>query len=264
MTGSPPYSKRSFGQNFLIDKNVIAKIVDALDLDDMDTIVEIGAGRGALTEELVARSGGVIAIELDRDLVPVLEEKFADRTNFELLKGNALDIDFKTLRNNRSDKIKLAANLPYYISTAILQHLIDARECFSQMVLMLQREVVERITAEPGSSERGYLTVLVEAFFSVEKLFDVPPTAFRPRPKVWSSVARLVPLEEDPNFKTRDELFRSLISASFRQKRKTLLNNLKGFRSDIQDVLVRSEIDPKRRAETLTIEDWKRLTQELS
>jgi 16S rRNA (adenine1518-N6/adenine1519-N6)-dimethyltransferase len=264
MKSSTPYSKKSFGQNFLIDKNVVTKIIDALDLDKSDAIVEIGPGRGALTEELLARSGRVIAIELDRDLVPVLTEKFAGCSNFCLLNENALNVDFSELISGDFTKLKLVANLPYYISTAILQHLIASRQCFSEMVLMFQREVVERITAEPGSSDRGYLTVLVESVLSVERLFDVPPSAFSPRPKVWSSVARLSPLVEDPTFTAHEDLFKSLVSVAFKQKRKTLLNNLKSFRVDIQSTLSNCDIDPQRRAETLTIHEWKQLTSALS
>src|SRR5262249_49346111 len=150
---------------------------------------------------------------------------------------------------------------PYYISTAILQHLIESRCNFSQMVLMFQREVVERITAKPGSTDRGYLTVLVEAFLSVERLFDVPPTAFRPKPKVWSSVIRLIPKGDDPAIAGKENDFKALVSAGFRQKRKTILNNFKAADSaitrgkDASEVLFRCGIGPSRRAETLTIDE---------
>ncbi len=149
---------------------------------------------------------------------------------------------------------KLVANLPYYISTAILQTLIEQKDCFSELILMFQREVVERITAKVGNSERGFLTVMTEAYLTAEKLFDVPPTAFLPAPKVWSSVIRLLPKDE----KIGDiNLFREIVSAGFVQKRKTIFNNLKNKFSDLENVLQQCRIDSKRRAETLTIEEWK-------
>lgn len=272
-THSPkPFAKKSFGQNFLVDKNYIDKIIRALDPQPDDTVIEIGAGRGALTEKLVESGARVIAIELDRDLIPLLKEKFAENENFSLIEQDALKLDFKeTINKQRTTDneqlTKLVANLPYYISTAILQKLIDERESFSEMILMFQREVVERITAEPGNKERGFLTVLVEAYLEAEKLFDVPPSAFRPAPKVWSAVARLVPKESG---EIEDEkLFREIVSAGFAQRRKTILNNLKNAPAnlkektgDAENLLNNAAINPQRRAETLTREEWKRILNE--
>lgn len=253
-------AKRSLGQNFLVDENVIAMIVDALDLRADDTIVEIGPGRGALTERLTDKAGEVIAIELDRDLVPMLQEKFRDAANFTLIETDALTIELPEVISGRRP-IKLVANLPYYISTAILQRLIEQRQIFSEMVLMFQREVVDRITAKPGNSDRGFLTVLVENSFEVTRLFEVPPTAFRPMPKVWSSVVRLIPKRSEIGDQS---LFRDIVSASFAQKRKTLLNNLKSTPvGDVARLLQESGIDTKRRAETLTIDEWKRLVEHI-
>lgn len=260
-----PSAKRSFGQNFLSDQNFINRIIEAVDPTSDDTVIEIGAGRGALTEKLVDKAGRFVAIELDRDLQPVLEQRFAGRTNFELISRDALRLDFSLFKSKDGPRLKLVANLPYYISTAILQHLIASRRDFSQMVLMFQREVVERITAKPGSSERGYLTVIVEAFFSVQKLFDVPPTAFRPVPKVWSSVVRLTPKDDDSIPSNREQQFEKLVSAAFRQKRKTVLNNLRsagdelGIAGRVESMLLDCMIDPRRRSETLTFDEWKRL-----
>ena len=179
------YAKKSFGQNFLVDRNYIDKIIQALDPQAGEAIVEIGPGRGALTEQLVEKAGRVAAVELDKDLIKPLAEKFASHENFRLIEADALTVDFTELAQIEADgsKLKLVANLPYYISTAILQKLIEHRAAFSQMILMFQREVVERITAAPGDSERGFLTVLTEAYLNTQKLFDVPPAAFRPAPK---------------------------------------------------------------------------------
>ncbi|MDQ6788067.1 MAG: 16S rRNA (adenine(1518)-N(6)/adenine(1519)-N(6))-dimethyltransferase RsmA, partial [Acidobacteriota bacterium] len=189
-----PFAKKSFGQNFLVDQNYIDKIIGALNPQKGETIIEIGAGRGALTEKLVESGAKIIAIELDRDLIPLLKNKFGACENFELVEADALKFNFHELTKakDQKPKTKLVANLPYYISTAILQRLIEQREAFSEMILMFQREVVERITAQAGNSERGFLTVLVEAYLTTEKLFDVPPAAFRPAPKVQSAVVRLI------------------------------------------------------------------------
>lgn len=263
-----PYAKKSFGQNFLVDPNYIDKIIAALNPQKDETIIEIGAGRGALTEKLISKAGKVIAIELDRDLIPMLREKFGRFENFQLIEQDALKIDFLEIFNTESRRLKLVANLPYYISTAILQKLIEQRAAFAEMVLMFQREVVRRITAEAGNSERGFLTVLVEAYLRTEKLFDIPPQAFRPAPKVWSSVARLITTDTIESEVFDEEIFREVLSVGFSQKRKTILNNLKNLSPKLSEkvggaqiVLAECAIDSSRRAETLTLEEWKTLTK---
>jgi len=267
----PVFAKKSLGQNFLVDQKYIDKIISALNPNKDETIMEIGAGRGALTEKLIEKAGEVIAIELDRNLIPVLESKFGKDENFILLEEDALKINFKEILSTRHSALstKLVANLPYYISTAILQRIIEQSEIFSEIILMLQREVVERITAEAGNKERGFLTVLVEAEFSASKLFDVPPTAFAPVPKVWSSVVRLTTKDNRSDKIINKNLFREIVSLGFMQKRKTILNNLKnasGILSErfenkggIVQVLERLNIEPIRRAETLTAAEWKSL-----
>ncbi len=259
----PAFAKKSFGQNFLVDQNYIDKIIAALNPQADEAIVEIGAGRGALTERLVEKAGKVYALELDRDLIPLLEEKFKNLENFELVEADALKINFFELTKTeaKTAKIKLVANLPYYISTAVLQRLIEQKNCFSEMILMFQREVVGRITAKAENSERGFLTVLTEAYLTAEKLFDVPPNAFRPAPKVWSSVVRLTPKS---NVGIENEkLFRAIVSAGFARKRKTILNNLKNFSEslDMKSTLEKSGVNAGRRAEDLTLEQWKRLSE---
>lgn len=266
-----PFAKKSFGQNFLVDRNYIDKIISALDPQPNETIVEIGAGRGALTEKLIESGANIFAVELERDMIAVLREKFDAESNFRLIESDALKVDFREILQN-FQPAKLVANLPYYISTAILQTLIEQREVFSEMILMFQREVVERITAQVGNSERGFLTVLTEAFLETEKLFDVPPQAFRPAPKVWSAIVRLKPCRETA---FDDEmLFRQIISDSFRQKRKTILNNLKNSSTELrkrleknggaEKVLLLSEIEPQRRAETLNMSEWRELYKNIA
>ena len=260
----PPYAKRSLGQNFLVDQNYIRRIIDAVGPKESDTIIEIGPGRGAITERLVDSGADVIAIELDRDLVPQLRDQFRDISNLQVVEADATQVDFVELitKNPRSairepHSTKLVANLPYYISTAILQHLSTQRHLFASLVLMFQKEVVDRITAQPENSERGFLTVLVESAFDVEKIFEVPPQAFRPVPKVTSSVAKLRP---KPQVIENGKAFRDLVSAAFAQKRKTILNNLKTHYPNAAESLKRSGIDTRRRAESLTLDEWLRLS----
>lgn len=256
-----PFAKKSFGQNFLVDGNYIDKIIRALNPQAGETIIEIGAGRGALTEKLVASGANVVAVELERDMIDVLNQQFRAAENFKLIESDALKVDFSSFTHHPSAlKIKLVANLPYYISTAILQKLIGQRDVFSEMILMFQKEVVERITAKAGNSERGFLTVLVENYLDAEKLFDVPPRAFRPAPKVNSAVVRLT-IKETVNID--DEKFRELASAAFRQKRKTITNNLKAQFPNIEKSLKDCGIEASRRAESLTIAEWRCLCERL-
>ena len=260
-------AKRSLGQNFLVDEKYVRKIIEALDLTESDTIIEIGPGRGAITGFLVESRANVLAVELDRDLVPRLHERFARNKNFSVIESDATRVNFEELLSSIQQSAaqipytaKLVANLPYYVSTPILQHLSSQRHLFERLVLMFQKEVVDRITAEPGDSDRGFLTVLVETAFAVDKLFDVPPEAFRPVPKVTSSVARFKPKASPIE---HDEGFRELISTGFSQKRKTLLNNLKTRYPVAAEALELSAIDAKRRAESLTLDEWFRLADEL-
>ncbi len=264
---SKPFAKKSFGQNFLIDPNYISKIISALNPQKGETIIEIGPGRGALTEKILQSGVNLTAIELDRDLIPVLQKQFSNCENFQLLSDDALKIDYSKFTTENS-KMKLAANLPYNISTAILQHLMQYNQEFEFLILMLQKEVVERITAETGNKERGFLTVLVEAYFDTRKLFDVPPDAFFPAPKIWSSIVYLKPKNRNESLLKTGKLFRDLLSFGFAQKRKTIYNNLKNAdkllcKKDLSEMLLENEIDPKRRAETLSIDEWLRLTESL-
>jgi 16S rRNA (adenine1518-N6/adenine1519-N6)-dimethyltransferase len=252
--------RKSLGQNFLRDDAIIGRIIDALYLQPEETVVEIGPGTGALTYRLVESAGNVIAIEFDRDLIPQLNKQFGSRENFTLVHDDALTVDLSEIVTG-TDTAKLVANLPYNISTPILQRLIDCRYLFSKIVLMFQREVVERITASPGGKERGFLSVLVESAFETEYLFDVPPTAFYPVPKVWSAVVRLTPKESNV---VDEKPFRKLVSAAFVQKRKTIHNNLRNVYENAADLLNEAGIDGKRRAETLTLDEWVTLTNNIA
>ncbi|MBK9165505.1 MAG: ribosomal RNA small subunit methyltransferase A [Acidobacteria bacterium] len=259
----PLRAKRSLGQNFLVDGNYVRKIVAAIKPLAGELVVEIGPGRGALTEGLLESGAAVLAIELDRELVPELHSRFTPTDRFRVVEADATEVDLSDLIDSHfpgTVRAKIVANLPYYISTAILQHLAAERHCLSELVLMFQREVVDRITAPAANSDRGFLTVMVEGAFEVERLFDVPPEAFRPRPKIWSSVVRLVP---KPESLADEPAFRGLISAAFAQKRKTIGNNLKSNFPDATSALAAAGIDAKRRAETLELAEWLRLYAEL-
>jgi len=268
--GGEPYPSKRLGQHFLRDQRTIHRIIDALNPRTDETIVEIGPGTGALTSVLVQRAGHVIAIEFDNKLAPLLQERFGAFGNFKLVMADALTVDFcKEILPAQSARI--VANLPYNISTAILQRLIAQRVCIDEMVLMLQREVVERVLAPAGTSDRGFISVLVEAYCEAEKLFDVTPGAFRPPPKVWSSVMRLKFRSRINTENTDEGLLWEVVSAGFAQKRKTILNNLRHTSGRLQEtlkrnggasiVLCKAGIDLQRRAETLTVEEWQRITQ---
>ena len=266
----PPFPSKRFGQHFLKDKRTIQRIIDALHPGEDETIVEIGPGTGALTSQLVERAGRVIAVEFDNKLAPLLTQQFGSSPNFKLIMADALATDF-CREIVPAPHARLVANLPYNISTAILQRLIEQRACLTEMVVMLQREVVERIIAPAGSSERGFLSVLVEAYCETEKLFDVAPGAFRPPPKVWSSVIR-VRFRPRMNTDVTDEgLLWETVSAGFAQKRKTILNNLRQASGRLAEtlkrnggasiVLCKAGVELQRRAETLTVEEWGRIVR---
>ena len=266
-----PRAKKRLGQNFLVDESYARRVVASLALRAGETVVEIGPGRGALTAPLLESGARVVAVEFDRELNALLRERFGGREEFRLVEADALNVDFCSAIEPAREA-RVVANLPYNISTAILQRLIEQRRCLKEFVLMLQREVVERITARPGESERGYLTVLVEAFCESEALFDVPPEAFRPVPKVWSTVARLRARDSAAS-EVDEQLFTRLVSACFAQKRKTIHNNLRSAPEELRTLvetaggatalLEAANVDPRRRAEALTLEEWAALAKRL-
>jgi 16S rRNA (adenine1518-N6/adenine1519-N6)-dimethyltransferase len=264
-------AKRSLGQNFLVGSHYPRRIVDSVAPRAGETIVEIGPGHGALTGLLLESGARVIAIELDPELIPGLSRMFSGLENFRLIEADALKVDYCELISPEASA-RVVANLPYYISTPILQRLIEHRHCLSEMTLMLQREVVERITANPGGKEYGVLTVIAQFYCEVEKLFDVPPGAFRPAPQVYSSVLRLRSRARTAAPVADEALMIELTKTLFAQRRKTILNNLRAGRSrlgapdesEIAGLLSSCGLDPKRRAETLSIEEIARLANAIS
>ncbi|HEX4946948.1 MAG TPA: 16S rRNA (adenine(1518)-N(6)/adenine(1519)-N(6))-dimethyltransferase RsmA [Blastocatellia bacterium] len=263
------HAKKSLGQNFLVGTHYPNRILASVAPQPDETILEIGPGHGALTGLLVATNANIIAIELDRELIPELTERFADAPNFRLVEADALEVNCCELMQPAATA-RVVANLPYYISTAILQRLIAHRACIREMTLMLQREVVERMVAKPGGKEYGYLAALVQFYCETKKLFDVPPGAFRPVPKVTSSVVQLRVREHPVADVTDEAFFLEMLSAIFAQRRKTLWNNLRAAKgkfklddSQLRAALEAAHIDAQRRAETLTLEETARLSNHL-
>jgi 16S rRNA (adenine1518-N6/adenine1519-N6)-dimethyltransferase len=244
--------RKRFGQHFLADPHYVDRIVAAIDPGPGDTLVEIGPGLGAITGRLVQRAGHLTAIEIDRDLAARLREAFTpDRLT--LVEGDALRFDFTTLGH----ALRIVGNLPYNISSPLLFHLASQLASIADLHVMLQKEVVDRMTASPATPDYGRLSVMLQAQFAIERLFVVPPGAFRPAPKVDSAVARLVPLRERaPRIVDRDR-FARLVTAAFTQRRKTLRNALA---AEVDAAtLERAGIDPGARGETLAVADFVRL-----
>lgn len=251
--------KKHFGQHFLHDRDVLDRIVYAINPQAGQRLVEIGPGAGALTLPLLDMAGHLTAIELDRDLPQPLRERAAAHGQLDLIEGNVLDIDFSALGIQLGDPLRVVGNLPYYLSSPILFHCLAHRGAISDMTFLLQKEVVQRIVAPPGNKTYGRLSVMLQLACHAESLFEVPPDAFTPPPKVDSALLRLVPR---PNSEQPDVDLRTLentVRAAFGKRRKTLANALKGLLDAEQ---IRSAgIDPGVRAETLPPEAFVRLAK---
>ena len=250
-------ARKRFGQNFLADPHYVARIVDAIEPRPGDNLVEIGPGLGALTGPLIARCGRLAAIEIDRDLAARLAERFPPEA-LSLHVADALAFDFSTL----GERLRVIGNLPYNISSPLLFHLARFERSIADLTVMLQREVVARMTAEPATPDYGRLTVMLQARFAVRRLFVVPPGAFSPAPKVDSAVARLVPLREARPVIADEALFARAVAAAFAQRRKTLRNALSAVCDE--RALRAAAIDPAARGETLAVADFVRLANMLA
>jgi 16S rRNA (adenine1518-N6/adenine1519-N6)-dimethyltransferase len=244
--------RKRFGQHFLADPHYVARIVDAVAPQPGDNVVEIGPGLGALTGALIDRAGPIAAIEIDRDLAARLRERFPPE-RLALHEADALAFDVTAL----GEKLRIVGNLPYNISSPLLFHLAAYEPRLRDIHVMLQREVVARMGAAPGTPDYGRLSVMLQARFRVTRLFTVPPGAFRPPPQVESAVARLVPLGADKPAIADLALFARIVAAAFGQRRKTLRNALAPIASEAQ--LRNAAIDPRARGETLSVEDYVRL-----
>jgi 16S rRNA (adenine1518-N6/adenine1519-N6)-dimethyltransferase len=258
---TPSRPKKSFGQHFLHERRYIERIVSAISPRPDDFLVEIGPGEGALTFPLLAAAGKLTAIELDTDLIPVLQARAAAGVGeLSILHSDVLKVDFTALAHSKGvPRLRIAGNLPYYISSPILFHCVEHAAAIADMHFMLQKEVVDRMAAEPGSKVYGRLSVMLQLACRVEPLFDVPPGAFRPPPKVDSSVVRLVPIATEARHDADPERLHAIVKAAFAQRRKTLSNALRQHLD--AEAIRRADVDPKARAETLAPEDFVRLAK---
>ena len=243
--------RKALGQNFLQDPNIIRKIVDSLAVKSSDTVLEIGPGRGALTELLLPLAGQLHLVEFDRDLVRYWESR--TETNLTVHGIDILQFDLAPVLSH-GGAVKVIGNLPYNISSPVLFHLLQYAEHIATQVVMLQKEVVDRMAAQPGSKQYGRLSVMLQQRYQIESLFTVPATAFFPPPKVESAIARLTPLQRIDHPVTRHADFEAIVKQAFSMRRKTLRNNLKSMLSVEQ--ISALEIDPGARAETLSVGEF--------
>lgn len=261
--------KKSLGQNFLTDLHVLDKIIRAAELTENSGVLEIGPGMGALTERLADHTYKVVAIEIDDRLIPILKELFKNRPNVEIVHGDALTIDFSRLITEHLSglsSLHLVANLPYYVTSPILVRVLEQRLPLKNLVVMVQKEVADRLTAQPGTKDYGSLTIFVQYYAEASMVARVPSHVFVPRPQVDSAVVKLT-LRTEPKVNVPNEsLFFQIVRAAFHQRRKTLLNALHAqlfphaSKSDVETWLQKANIDPKRRGETLSLQEFAIIT----
>ncbi|MCM3796645.1 MULTISPECIES: 16S rRNA (adenine(1518)-N(6)/adenine(1519)-N(6))-dimethyltransferase RsmA [Priestia] len=265
--------KKSLGQNFLIDTNILHRIVDHAEITEETGAIEIGPGIGALTEQLAKRAKKVLAFEIDQRLLPILADTLSPYPNAKVIHQDVLKADLKETLEQEFENIEdlmVVANLPYYVTTPILMKLLEEQIPVRGIVVMLQKEVADRIAAKPGTKEYGSLSIAIQYYTEAETVMIVPKTVFNPQPNVDSAVIRLL-RRPKPAVEVQDEeFFFQVVRASFGQRRKTILNNLvnnlpngKQKKADIEQALSTAEIDPKRRGETLSIQEFGKLSDQL-
>jgi 16S rRNA (adenine1518-N6/adenine1519-N6)-dimethyltransferase len=262
--------KKRLGQNFLVDANIVDKIINSADLNKKDIVVEIGPGMGVITKAAAQQAQRIFALEIDKSLESILEDTLAHQKNTEIIYADAMNIDIDRLVGERvpgCGSYKIIANLPYYITSPLIMHILENKFNFSIMIIMIQQEVAERISALPGTKEYGALSVAVQYYAQVKYLFRVPGTVFIPRPEVESAVIRLEKRDVPPVEVSDEDLFFKVVKASFGQRRKTLLNALGsafGFsRDDLKEILKAAVIEGSRRGETLSLPEFARVTQSI-
>ncbi|MGA5692554.1 16S rRNA (adenine(1518)-N(6)/adenine(1519)-N(6))-dimethyltransferase RsmA [Cytobacillus pseudoceanisediminis] len=265
--------KKSLGQNFLIDTNILRRIVDHADLSEESGAIEIGPGIGALTEQLARRSKKVLAFEIDQRLLPILEETLSPYPHVSIINEDVLKADVKTAIEKEFEGINdimVVANLPYYVTTPIIMKLLEDKLPIRGIVCMLQKEVADRISARPGTKEYGSLSIAVQYYTEAETAMIVPKTVFVPQPNVDSAVIKLTKRKEPAVAVKSESFFFKVTKASFAQRRKTLLNNLtsqlpegKQKKEHILSALEQANVEPGRRGETLSIEEFARLSDAL-
>lgn len=266
-------AKKSLGQNFIIDTNILRNIVDAGDVDKDTTVIEIGPGIGALTEQIAKQAKEVFAFEIDDRLLPVLDDTLSPYDNITIFHQDILQVDFKQFEEEHlsdASRIVVIANLPYYITTPIIMALLESALPVQTMVLMMQKEVASRLEAKPSTKAYGSLSIALQYYTEVEVAFTVPRTVFMPQPNVESAIIRL-DIRPEPIVKVKNQaLFMKLVRASFQQRRKTIWNNLrkslefKEQEEGLREAFVHSGIDPSRRGESLTIQEFAQLADAIS
>ncbi len=259
--------KKRLGQNFLIDGNILGKIIAGAELDSHSKVLEVGPGPGTVTVEAASVASQVVAVEADRDLLPILEETTKDYSNIEVVHSDFLKLDLPEFLKERfqGEPATVVANLPYYITSPLIVKLIEAKEHINRMVIMVQEEVADRLTAKPGTKGYGSITVFVRYHCQIQLVAKAKRTVFYPAPDVDSAVLRLDILPTPAVRVDNEQLFFAIVRASFGQRRKTLLKSLSGSqdlywsREKALAVLTKAEIDPTRRGETLSLEEFARL-----
>lgn len=260
---------KSLGQNFLIDEHIIEKIIEATDIRPSDLILEIGPGMGTLTAFAAQKAGKVIAIEVDKKLIPILQETLGNYDNVEVINQDILKTNINQLIKDQKsfDEIKVIGNLPYYITTPIIMKILEEKVPVKSITIMIQKEVADRMKASPGGKDYGALSIAVQYYCTVEPVAHVPKTVFIPKPNVDSSIIRL-DIRQNPIVDVvSEEMFFKVVRAGFSQRRKTLLNALSSAlpisKTIIESTLISSNINPTRRAETLSIEEFAKLANAL-
>ena len=261
-------ANKSLGQNFLINDDVIEKIVSSAEIENTDLVIEIGPGLGTLTEKLLEKAGKVICIELDKRMIQILEDRFKLYNNFELINDDVLKVNLRDLiKKEKIEKVKIVANLPYYITTPIIMKLLEDRLDIESITVMVQKEVAKRLTAKTGTRLAGAITYAVEYYCIGEEVCLVENNSFIPEPEVESEVIKLT-LRKEPivNVKNEDILFK-LIKASFMQRRKTLINGISNSKivdkEKLKEILERLEINTNIRGEELNLKDFANIANEL-
>lgn len=267
-------AKKSLGQNFIIDTNILRNIVEAGSVTDRTTVIEVGPGIGALTEQLAKQAKKVIAFEIDDRLLPVLADTLSPYDNIEIIHEDILNVDLSAFYASHledAEEIVVVANLPYYITTPIILRFLESQLPIDRMVLMMQKEVASRLSAQPSTKAYGSLSIAVQYYMDAEVAFTVPKTVFMPQPNVDSAIIRLSRKETEGIDVKDEELFFTLTRAAFVQRRKTLWNNLQvafGKEKEVKDkmaeALTSAGIDPKRRGETLSINEFAKLSNAFS
>lgn len=261
---------KSLGQNFLIDDNIIDKIISGSGVKDGDKVIEVGPGIGTLTREIAARADKVMAVEIDKNLIPILKDTMEDYENFNVVNEDIIKADIKGLVEEHLDggPVKLIANLPYYITTPIIMRFLEEGINVTDIVVMVQKEVAERMNASPGGKDFGALSVAVQYYCDTEIIAKVPRHMFVPQPNVDSIVIALRVRGEKKYDVDNEELFFKVVKAAFGQRRKTLLNSISSMgvldKKVISQILLESNIDEKRRGETLSLDEFAVLSNNIN